>query len=193
MLAQVVGVRHQDIGHARQWPRHHRGRQGVGCGNADGQIQPLGGQVGHGIGHGHLYLHLGPACAKARQQRRQPPVAKHQWRVDAQHALGLLAVRRCARYGQLGALQHLQAVGVHGSTHFGERQRTRGAMQQLDAQLRFQPSHTAAYSAGGEPQLAGRPGKALVGHHLCEYLHIGQRKRVGSHGSGLLSLLIGIQ
>ena len=63
-------------------------------------------------------------------------------------------------------------------------------MQQLDAQLRFQPTHAAAYRAGGEPQLAGRPGKTLVSHHLGEYLHIGQRKRVGSHGFGTLKMLI---
>ncbi|MPM88778.1 hypothetical protein SDC9_135882 [bioreactor metagenome] len=82
------------------------------------------------------------------------------------------------RHGLLGTVQHALAGRMHFGAHFGERQRARGAVQQLDAQVALQPPHAAADGRRGQPQLARSGRKAALLHHVREHLHICQRESV---------------
>ena len=144
ILFQIGRAGHQPVAHGHQRPRDQTGRDQARLGDANRQIDPIGHQIHPIVGDRQLHLYLGPTLAIGGDARREPHLAKHRGRADAQQAMGLLAVLAGEGLQLLGLVHQAQTTRVDLCARIGERQRTRGAVQQLDAELMFEPRDAAA-------------------------------------------------
>ena len=167
MLRQPCRCCHQ---HHLHLPKFAPCQIGIGRGSdTDRGIKPFVDQVHHAVGKLHIQRNLGVGCGEIGQQGGQFDGAKAErcgqpdqpaWRHGGIADFGFQIIG--------GFQQGAQAVGI-GLTCFGQRQRSGGAVQQLDPQPRFQPRHQFRCLAGTGPQPGGCGRKAAGFHHFDKH------------------------
>ena len=163
VLRQIIG-RGDHFAVAVEKGAHAQGRI-VQPPRADGDIDPAFNQVDAVFRRGQRHVHLRITAAKRPDERHKAVQHQRGGGIDTQQTLRHAACRADFRFRLRHVFQNLFGAAEILRAFFGGADLSRGAVEQSNAELGFQPLHTAADGRIVGFQHCRRAGKATVFHH----------------------------
>jgi len=124
--------------------------------NADGNVVTFIHQINETVAHRHIQFHIRVERAKIRQCLRQMQKAETHRRIDAQSATRRRLQLRDGEIGFCEISQNLPDTSEIALPGFGQRERTRGAVDETRAKLGFQSRDLSADDGFGRTQTPRR-------------------------------------